>query len=320
MPSSFSRALTEQAWLPSTHGQPAMGSDLFLRGDSEVQDVFSSHVAYLDADIKTSSGSLLSHLGVQSTVTVTAVVAALKAWSAQDVFETNTQHMSCVYEFLCRRMERSSAADTATVLSAFFEHSLIWLPFKKESTSSSFQSGTSGSHAESMYQGNEAGNFYGLRDSLCYSDPTELIEGTETTAMRCLQMHYASPQLQRFFCTQLGEPPTMQQGPQLLVQPKATTADYIELLECLAQQQSALSFGQARHLLLHWLKCLDSGELQDGDLILQAVQKQALLPAEAAGTNRWAAASEPVYLKDDHAASLLFADKQVLFVGLPGIR
>lgn len=275
------------------------------------------------SDVKLSS-ELLQHLDVKTTVTVAAVIQALKAWSIQAVFETNLQHMSCVYEFLSKMMDRNSGIDAHTVRSAFMDDDLIWLPLKQEGHLNPSQPETAEQPANCSHT--STGMFYGLKDSLSYHDPEQLIEGADTSAMRSLHASYPSRMLQKFFCQQLQPQPSAQHAtqhaPQLLVKDTPTTEDYIALLKSVATQQHPTAFEQAHQLLLHWSVCFNSGQLQDVYLIQQEVKKLPLLPVEVAGANRWACSQEAIYLNDDPGAAMHFqtgsgCTAEVAFLTLP---
>ena len=254
--SSFSKALTSLAWLPSTTGKPAQGCSLFAQGVPEVQNILGDHAPYLDASVKPDS-PLLQHLGVQSSVRLSATLTALKEWSRQPRFETDLAHMIRVYEFLSWKMACGSAADAAAVCRAFSDNELIWLPVKQEPASNSMPPVSAGlqlaSYAFSPTTASGPGKFYGTGGSLCYWDPTGVIERVASSPMRSLQQpdpaysHYPSTALGKFFCEQLlrydskssdysqgsGQYPG-QQGPQLVVPSCPTTADYLSLLKSLA--------------------------------------------------------------------------------------
>ena len=321
--SSFSQALTSLAWLPSTSGAPEQGRRLFQQGVPEVHNILGSHAPYLDSSVRADSG-LLVHLGVQSSVTVVAVLEALKQWSGQAGFETNLQHMTHVYDFLSRQMGSSEAASVA-VRSAFSDNKLIWLPSKQQLASAGKADTGPPSQVWSV-SNSQHGKFYGARDSLFYLDPPSIMEATDSCDMRCMSTYFASGALQDFFRRQLvcndtasssyrhgyGSD-TEQQGPKLIVTPHASTADYISLLKNLAaQQHSAAAFQQARQLLGFWSAC--DHQPQDVRLIQQEMTKHCLLPAMG---DVWVPRSDSVYLMDDEASLVHFKDQLVSFLELP---
>lgn len=315
--SSFSQALTNLAWLPSTSGAPQQGCRLFQKGVAELHNILGSHAPYLDSSIRANSG-LLVHLGVQSTVTVTAALDALKLWSGRAGFVTNLQHMTHVYEFLSQQMGSSEAASVA-VCSAFSDNKLIWLPSKQQQAAA----GMGPSSEVNSVSDSQHGKFYGVRDSLFYLDPTGVMEATDSCDMRCVSTYF-SRSLEYFFCQQLLCSDTVyssyrqgygsdieQQGPKLIVTIHANTADYVGLLKCLAaQQHSATAFQHARQLLRFWC----DHQPQDVHLIQQEMTKHRLLPAVG---DVWVARSSGVYLMDDEASMVHFKDQPVSFLELP---
>ena len=280
-----------------------------MKGAPEVHNILDSHAPYLDITGRLNS-ELLQRLGVQSTVSLDAAIEALKGWSGQAEFETSLQHMTRVYEFLSWKVDSGTPADAAAVCSAFSDHELIWLPAKQQAAPN-------------------PGSFYGARDSLFYTDPTGVMEGTDASAMRCVQSYYASDMLQAFFCQQLLCTDTgvcqhrqgsgsEQQGPKLLVPTYAATADYISLLTCLATQHSDEAFLQAGQLLGYWSACFQLGQLYEVHLIQHEMRRHCLLPGwRPAEGNSWVALSDGVYLMDNEASAAHFADKPVSFLALP---
>lgn len=343
--SSFGWALANLAWLPASNGTLAKGGHLHSQASREVTQFLQDHVLYLHANIKVAD--MLSWLGIKSTVTAASLLSVMREWSQQEGFTTSLLHMTSIYERLS--WEMASDAATSSMVCAVFESSaMIWLPTKDASSAAATVAITGlgpSSTEEDEWQRRHStrsrlvvGRFYGTADKLFVRDHTHVIESTNTSPMRVLLKYYSTDALHSFFLQQLhhthsgyGPAPAMlgatawgsqhqfaAPGFQPIVPLYPSTADYCELLACLAAQQDsvAASFEQALQVLLHWSGLIGAARMPSGEveLVRSALYSRALLPTVKGG---WVSASEGVYILDDTELAAAFQDEAVHFLWLP---
>lgn len=135
VPSSFSKYLVQQAWLPSTlpiHSANSKvlyrGSELFNRASNRIKSLLHTHAPYLDASVQ--SNKLLAHLQVRNSITRDDLLQCLISWSTTAAtrdsgkFRTSIDHMCGVYSFLLE----DSGHDGSAIVDNFADESLVFVP------------------------------------------------------------------------------------------------------------------------------------------------------------------------------------------------
>ena len=268
--------------------------------------------------------------------------------------------MSQVYEHLAWQMQ--SDPDAAhTICTAFQSQALIWLPDKAcDNTTAPNILANADDDRQSNRKKVLPGTFYGTADKVFFKDHTRVIEESSATPARVLVKYYFTDDLHSFFLEQLryigpvggagsgvpggtwGGQQTHAVGFQPIVPVYPTTADYCDLLACLAlhtgtdTHSTSLALHttvdthgpkqasdtdnknkqQAVTVLLHWSGLIANGIMPypDVEFLQQALHTRALLPT----TDReWLTASDGLYILDDADLAKAFKDKPVHFLWLP---
>ena len=188
IPSSFSKFLSQESWLPSLPGSHSVesqkvlyrGSELFHTPSTRVQHMLHTHASYLLAEL--ASAEFLKHLRVQTTISREDLLGYLVSWSKKADrdgcgFRTSIDHMCHVYDYLLSEPS-SEICDTFTDESS----SLIFVP----------------SDYDERIQKHEdvEGQFLSVRD-VCWMDPTTALYMKQKfnrplpdTLPKVLSLHY----------------------------------------------------------------------------------------------------------------------------------
>ncbi len=191
VPSSFSKYLVQQPWLPSTI-QPSSGdrflykgSELYNQSSTEVQKLLHTHAPFLDAKLQ--SAEFMKHLKIHSSISRLHLLEYLVAWSkmasAQSSeggkgFSTSMDHMIAVYSFLLENAGQD-------VIDKFTEESssLIFVPNRLDKSIKSSD--------------DVDGRFISVHDA-CWMDPTSVLykkqelnwSSLPETLPKVLSLHY----------------------------------------------------------------------------------------------------------------------------------
>lgn len=199
VPSSFSKYLVQQAWLPSTLPLRSAnskvlyrGSELFNNASGRIKSLLHTHVPYLDASLQ--SSKFLTHLQIRSSITKEELLQCLVSWSnaaARDssaTFRTSIDHMCNVYSYLMEDLGQSNVA----IVDKFAEESppLIFVPNRYDDIATS----------EDV-----EGRFLSIHGA-CWMDPASVLYSKQKynrplpdDLPRVLSLHYSRHQMQDTF-------------------------------------------------------------------------------------------------------------------------
>ena len=188
IPSSFSKFLSQESWLPSlprSHSVESQkvlyrGSELFHARSTHVQHMLHTHASYLLAEL--ASAEFLKHLRVQTTISREDLLGYLVLWSKKADrdecgFRTSIDHMCHVYDYLLSEPS-SEICDTFTDESS----SLVFVPSRYD---------------EGIQKHEDVeGQFLSVRD-VCWMDPTTALYMKQKfnrplpdTLPKVLSLHY----------------------------------------------------------------------------------------------------------------------------------
>ena len=165
--SSFQRFLVQQAWLPPDGNHASVSKPLYsgrelFDSTQQIRCLLHTHVPYIGAHLK--SEDFVKCLHIKRSVNVSDLIKYLMRWSQESSennlpFYTSIGHMTHVYLYLKQHEVEQSSVESQTIIEAFQEEKLIFVPDKYQDNSS----------ADSV-----AGHFQSIH-SVCWKDPSTVL-------------------------------------------------------------------------------------------------------------------------------------------------
>ena len=205
VPSSFSKSLVQQAWLPSTlpvhSANPKVlfrGSELFNGASNRIKSLLHTHAPYLDVNLQ--SGKFLAHLKVRSTISRDDLLNWLVSWSDtahdsdDETFYTSIDHMCSVYCYLLEE-------DSQDIVDKLTDDTppLIFVPSRYDEGINSCDT--------------VSGRFLSIHD-VCWMDPTSVLYAKQKhnrslpdVLPRVLSLHYKYQMQETFKEIRIREAP-----------------------------------------------------------------------------------------------------------------